>query len=64
VARRVGHAVLLIQSIPYLASLVVSLISAFDVPASVLGEGRYRTNQPAVEHAPAHDGEPSVAGQK
>ncbi len=51
-------AVLLIQSIPYLAALLVSLVSAFDVPASALGEGRYRTNQPAVEHAPSADGEP------
>jgi hypothetical protein len=42
-------AVLLIQSIPYAAALAVSLVSAFNFPASVLGEGRYRTNQPAVE---------------
>jgi len=53
-------AVLLIQSIPYLAALVVSLISAFDLPASLLGEGRYRTNQPAVESHEGHlpDGAP------
>jgi hypothetical protein len=45
-------AVLLIQSIPYAAALVVSLVSAFNFPASVLGESRYRTNQPAVEPKP------------
>jgi exo-beta-1,3-glucanase (GH17 family)/cellulose synthase/poly-beta-1,6-N-acetylglucosamine synthase-like glycosyltransferase len=42
-------AVLLIQSIPYAAALGVSLVSAFNVPASILGEGNYRTNQPEVE---------------
>lgn len=41
-------AVLLIQSIPYAASLVVSLVSAFPIPASVLGasENGYRSAIP------------------
>jgi exo-beta-1,3-glucanase (GH17 family)/cellulose synthase/poly-beta-1,6-N-acetylglucosamine synthase-like glycosyltransferase len=49
-------AVLLIQSIPYAAALVVSLVSAFNFPASALGESRYRTNQPAVEPKRATEG--------
>jgi hypothetical protein len=41
-------AVLLIQSIPYAASLLVSLVSAFPIPASVLGatENGYRSAIP------------------
>jgi exo-beta-1,3-glucanase (GH17 family)/cellulose synthase/poly-beta-1,6-N-acetylglucosamine synthase-like glycosyltransferase len=43
-------AVLLIQSIPYAASLIVSLVSAFPIPAAVLGvtPDGYRTNQPGI----------------
>jgi hypothetical protein len=41
-------AVLLIQSIPYAASLVLSLVSAFPIPASVLGVSpdNYQSSQP------------------
>ncbi len=41
-------AVLLIQSIPYAASLIVSLVSAFPIPASVLGVSpdNYQSSQP------------------
>jgi hypothetical protein len=40
--------VLLIQSVPYASSLIVSLASAFPLPAKLLGRG-YR---PAVMHPP------------
>jgi hypothetical protein len=46
--------VLLIQSVPYLSSLVVSLASAFPLPAKLLGRG-YR---PAVLHPPQRAVEP------
>lgn len=47
-------AVLLIQSIPYAASLAVSLVSAFNIPASVLGgaAGYGGPRQPAVSQRP------------
>jgi exo-beta-1,3-glucanase (GH17 family)/cellulose synthase/poly-beta-1,6-N-acetylglucosamine synthase-like glycosyltransferase len=45
--------VLLIQSVPYTSSLIVSLASAFPLPAKLLGHG-YR---PAVMHPP-HPAEP------
>jgi cellulose synthase/poly-beta-1,6-N-acetylglucosamine synthase-like glycosyltransferase len=47
-------AVLLIQSIPYAASLAVSLVSAFNIPASVLGgaDGYGGPRQPAVSQRP------------
>ncbi|MFM1886534.1 MAG: hypothetical protein RL026_1691 [Pseudomonadota bacterium] len=48
-------AVLLIQSIPYAASLLVSLVSAFDIPARVLGgssDGYGGPRQPAVSAPP------------
>jgi exo-beta-1,3-glucanase (GH17 family)/cellulose synthase/poly-beta-1,6-N-acetylglucosamine synthase-like glycosyltransferase len=43
-------AVLLIQSIPYTAALLVSLVSAFNVPASALGVSskNWQTMQPGV----------------
>lgn len=44
--------VLLIQSIPYLSSLLVSLASAFALPARLLGTG-YRSVAPAAAHRPA-----------
>jgi exo-beta-1,3-glucanase (GH17 family)/cellulose synthase/poly-beta-1,6-N-acetylglucosamine synthase-like glycosyltransferase len=60
---KVWIAVLLIQSIPYCAALAVSLVSAFNLPASALGEARYRTNQPAVEPEPlSADGTPVTRG--
>jgi exo-beta-1,3-glucanase (GH17 family)/cellulose synthase/poly-beta-1,6-N-acetylglucosamine synthase-like glycosyltransferase len=45
--------VLLVQSVPYASSLIVSLASAFPLPAKLLGRG-YR---PAVMHPP-HPAEP------
>jgi cellulose synthase/poly-beta-1,6-N-acetylglucosamine synthase-like glycosyltransferase len=48
--------VLLIQSVPYASSLIVSLASAFPLPAKLLGRG-YR---PAVMH-PSHPAEPDSA---
>jgi exo-beta-1,3-glucanase (GH17 family)/cellulose synthase/poly-beta-1,6-N-acetylglucosamine synthase-like glycosyltransferase len=44
--------VLLIQSVPYASSLVVSLTSAFPLPARLLGTS-YRAARPAVTHAEA-----------
>ena len=46
--RNMWIAVLLIQSIPYAASLAVSLVSAFPIPASVLGVSpdNYQSSQP------------------
>jgi len=46
--------VLLIQSVPYLSSLLVSLTSAFPLPAKLLGRG-YRS---AVLHPPQRAAEP------
>jgi hypothetical protein len=46
--------VLLIQSVPYLSSLLVSLTSAFPLPAKLLGRG-YRA---AVLHPPKRAVEP------
>jgi hypothetical protein len=48
--------VLLIQSVPYASSLIVSLASAFPLPARLLGRG-YRS---AVAHPP-HRAEPDSA---
>jgi exo-beta-1,3-glucanase (GH17 family)/cellulose synthase/poly-beta-1,6-N-acetylglucosamine synthase-like glycosyltransferase len=44
--------VLLIQSVPYASSLVVSLVSAFALPARLLGTS-YRATAPAAKHAEA-----------
>jgi exo-beta-1,3-glucanase (GH17 family)/cellulose synthase/poly-beta-1,6-N-acetylglucosamine synthase-like glycosyltransferase len=44
--------VLLIQSVPYASSLVVSLTSAFPLPARLLGTS-YRATPPAAKHAEA-----------
>jgi hypothetical protein len=46
--------VLLIQSVPYLSSLIVSLTSAFPLPSKLLGRG-YRA---AVLHPPKRAVEP------
>jgi exo-beta-1,3-glucanase (GH17 family)/cellulose synthase/poly-beta-1,6-N-acetylglucosamine synthase-like glycosyltransferase len=45
----VWFAALLIQSIPYAASLVVSLISAFSLPASLLGSRGRAVSKPAEQ---------------
>ncbi|MGK4455528.1 hypothetical protein, partial [Klebsiella pneumoniae] len=52
--------VLLVQSVPYASSLIVSLASAFALPAGLLGRG-YR---PAVSYPshPAEPAEPKSAG--
>ena len=40
---------LLIQSIPYAAAVIVSLVSAFDLPGRWIGEARAVASEPEAE---------------